>query len=61
MGNPAKAFVYKALARTPRGYQQSYPQKNWMTSKVLMDQALKPHFTSSLQQTAPSHTGTWST
>ena len=44
MGNPAKAFVFKALAPAPHGYQQSYPQKNWMTCKVVMDQPLKPHF-----------------
>jgi hypothetical protein len=61
MGNPAEAFVYKACERAVRGYQQSYPQKIWMTSKALTDQALKPDFTSSLQEIAPTGTLPWRT
>jgi hypothetical protein len=61
MGNPVKAFVYKACTRTAPGYQQSYPQKSWMRFKVLTDQALKPHFTSSLQENDSSDALQWRT
>jgi hypothetical protein len=61
MGNPAKAFVYKACTRAAPGYQQSYPQKIWMTFKALTDQALKPDFTSSLQENAPTDPFRWRT
>jgi hypothetical protein len=53
-GNPAKALFRKALASLAGKYQQSYPQIYWMKSKVLTDQVLKPHFTSSLQQQDPT-------
>jgi hypothetical protein len=61
MGKPAKAFVYKACARAAQGYQQSYPQKSWMRPKALTDQVLKPHFTSSLQENAPTTALPWRT
>jgi len=49
-GIPAKALKINALADAVGKYQQSYPQISWMTLKVLTDQALKRHFTSSHQQ-----------
>jgi hypothetical protein len=61
MGNPVKAFVYKACARAAQGYQQSYPQKTGMRFKALRYQALKPNFTSSLQEDAPTNALPWRT
>jgi hypothetical protein len=54
MGKPVKALKTKALPPAAQQYQQSYPQKSWMKSKDLMDQALKPHSTSSHQQRPPN-------
>jgi hypothetical protein len=49
MGIPAKALIFKALARLKTRYQQSYPQKTWKQYKVHINQALSLYFARKLQ------------
>jgi hypothetical protein len=47
-----EALIFKGLTAIKGTYQQSYPQKLWMTAKLLMNQRLKATFASSLQEIA---------
>jgi hypothetical protein len=52
----SKALKNKALAMTHGRYQQSYPQKHGMSLKVVLYQALRAYFLSSLEQNRASGT-----
>jgi hypothetical protein len=54
VGSLVKALIYKGLAAVQQTYQQSYPQKFWMSPKSFMNQRLKSTFASSLQERTPN-------
>ena len=44
MGIVTEGLIFKGLARITPGFQQSYPQKFWMTFKAQKNQALTANF-----------------
>jgi len=44
MGNLSEGLIFKGLARIGTGFQQSYPQKIWMTLKIQINQSLTNNF-----------------
>ena len=44
MGNLAEGLIFKAFGPIDPGFQQSYPQKNWMTFKHHENQGLIVNF-----------------
>lgn len=44
MGNLSEGLIFKALTHIGPGFQQSYPQRFWMTLKVQKNQALTVNF-----------------
>jgi hypothetical protein len=54
LGSPAKALIYKALARPTARYQQSYPQKIGVSNKNLINQTVRSDFATKHQLHAAS-------